>query len=49
MTKISKNSALGISEEERKKSLAEIGYSLRKNKQNGEFYAVKKRQPKKNK
>lgn len=49
MAKISKKPAHGISKEERKMKLAGLGYNLRRNKQTGEFYTVKKRQVKKTK
>lgn len=49
MAKISKKPAPGTSKEERKTRLAEAGYDLRRNKRTEEFYAVKKRQVKKNK
>jgi hypothetical protein len=49
MAKISKESASGISEEERRINLAKVGFNLRRSKQTGEFYIIKKRQAKKNK
>lgn len=47
MAKISKEPTPGISEEERRAMLAKLGCGLRRNKQTGEFYTVKKRQAKK--
>lgn len=42
MAKISKKPAPGISDEERKINLMKVGQGLRKHKQSGGFYTVKK-------
>ena len=47
MAKVSKKPALGVSEEERKRILAKLGYGLKENKRTGDLCAVKKRQTKK--
>ena len=47
MAKVSKKPAPGVSEEERKRILAKLGYGLRENKRTGDLCAVKKRQTKK--
>lgn len=43
MTKVTKEPASGISEEERKRMLEKMGHGLRENKQTGEFHTIKKR------